>query len=73
MYVTGYSGTGKTSFVHLVKKTLDVYFISGKFTVGSNTPYSALIEAVNSLIEQVKGLDNPSFIYLRCCLKRMQW
>jgi predicted ATPase len=52
--VYGYSGTGKTSLVNQIKKSVDAYFVSGKFTVANqNIPYSALIEAIDSLIEQV--------------------
>ena len=50
----GSSGTGKTSLVNQIKNTSDVYFVSGKFTVNNrNMPYSALIEAMDSLIQQV--------------------
>jgi hypothetical protein len=51
--VYGVSGTGKTTLVNQLKKKPEILFISGKFSVDKNFPYSALREAASSLIEQV--------------------
>ena len=55
--VSGYSGIGKTSLIHEIHKPIvkeKGYFIRGKFDhFKRNLPYSALIEALNELIEQI--------------------
>ncbi|MGK4004087.1 AAA family ATPase [Sorangium sp. So ce1036] len=55
--ITGYSGIGKTSLVHEIYKPLtreQGYFISGKFdTLHRGIPYSAVIQALRSLLQQV--------------------
>ncbi|MDJ0690898.1 MAG: trifunctional serine/threonine-protein kinase/ATP-binding protein/sensor histidine kinase [Xenococcaceae cyanobacterium MO_188.B32] len=55
--VSGYSGIGKTSVINEIHKPIvkeKGYFISGKFDqFKRNIPYSALIEAFKTLIEQL--------------------
>ncbi|KYG03262.1 hypothetical protein BE21_52615 [Sorangium cellulosum] len=55
--ITGYSGIGKTSLVHEIYKPLTRehgYFISGKFDrLHRGIPYSAVIQALRSLLQQV--------------------
>jgi predicted ATPase/transcriptional regulator with GAF, ATPase, and Fis domain len=57
MLVAGYSGIGKTCLVHEVHKPI-VHrrgrFVAGKFDqLARSTPYSALLQAFRSLIQQV--------------------
>ena len=55
--VSGYSGIGKTSVINEIHKPIvqeKGYFVSGKFDqFKRNIPYSALIEAISSLITQI--------------------
>ncbi|WP_437501140.1 AAA family ATPase [Sorangium sp. So ce1099] len=55
--VTGYSGIGKSSLVHEIYKPLTRehgYFVSGKFDqLHRGIPYSAVIQALKSLLRQV--------------------
>ncbi|WP_437961684.1 ATP-binding sensor histidine kinase [Sorangium sp. So ce119] len=55
--VTGYSGIGKTSLVHEIYKPLTRehgHFISGKFDrLHRGIPYSAVIQALRGLLQQV--------------------
>ena len=51
--VYGVAGSGKTALVSQLKKKQEIFFISGKFSLEKSFPYSALIEAASSLIEQV--------------------
>ncbi|HAZ46038.1 MAG TPA: hypothetical protein DDW76_06725 [Cyanobacteria bacterium UBA11369] len=57
MLVSGYSGIGKTSVVNEVHKAIVQqrgYFIAGKFDqLKRNIPYAALIQACQTLIEQL--------------------
>lgn len=57
MLVKGYSGIGKSSLVHEIRKPIvgaRGYFISGKFDqFQRNIPYSAIISAFQSLVKQL--------------------
>ncbi|MBE9213369.1 AAA family ATPase [Plectonema cf. radiosum LEGE 06105] len=57
MLVSGYSGIGKSSVVYEVNKPITQkrgYFISGKFDqFKRNIPYASLIQAFNSLMQQL--------------------
>src|SRR5438128_2904457 len=57
MVVGGYSGIGKTSLIQELYKPIvrqRGYFIAGKFDqIVGNIPYSALIQAFRSLIQQL--------------------
>lgn len=57
MLVSGYSGIGKSAVVHEVHKPITQhkgYFISGKFDqFKRNIPYSSLIQAFQSLMQQL--------------------
>lgn len=57
MLVTGYSGIGKSALVQEIYKPItqrNGYFISGKFDqYQRNIPYSALIQAFQSLVQQL--------------------
>ena len=57
LLVGGYSGIGKTALVHEVHKPIvarNGYFISGKYDqLKKNIPYSALIDALRQLIQQI--------------------
>jgi predicted ATPase len=59
--VAGYAGVGKTSFINELCRPLvreRGYFISGKFDqVARNVPYSALVQALRSLVWQVLADD----------------
>ncbi|NJR64339.1 MAG: AAA family ATPase, partial [Leptolyngbyaceae cyanobacterium CRU_2_3] len=59
MLVSGYSGIGKSSLIHEVHKPIvrqRGYFISGKFDqFKRNIPYASLIQAFQSLIQQLLG------------------
>ena len=55
--MSGYSGVGKTSFINELCRPIvrqRGYFITGKFDqVARNVPYSALAQALRSLVWQV--------------------
>ncbi len=57
LLVTGYSGIGKTSLVHELHKPIVArrgYFVVGKYDLlNRDIPYSALIQALRALIQQV--------------------
>ncbi|MBW4678674.1 MAG: AAA family ATPase [Microcoleus vaginatus WJT46-NPBG5] len=57
MLVSGYSGIGKTSVVNEIHKPIvgaHGYFIAGKFDqYKKNIPYAAIIQAFQSLMEQI--------------------
>ncbi|OHD15264.1 MAG: hypothetical protein A2Y34_06000 [Spirochaetes bacterium GWC1_27_15] len=57
MTVSGFSGIGKTSLIHEIRKPVacqNAYFIEGKFDLHKrNIPYSALIQAFNDLVPQL--------------------
>jgi predicted ATPase/GAF domain-containing protein/tRNA A-37 threonylcarbamoyl transferase component Bud32 len=59
MLVTGYSGMGKTTLVQEIYKPITEtrgYFISGKFDqFQHNIPYSAVVDALTNLVEQLLG------------------
>ena len=59
MLVTGFSGIGKTATINEVHKPIvrqHGYFIHGKFDqFNRNTPFSALVQAFQELIEQLLG------------------
>jgi predicted ATPase/GAF domain-containing protein/tRNA A-37 threonylcarbamoyl transferase component Bud32 len=61
--VSGYSGIGKSSLVQEILKPLARergYYISGKFDqYNRDTPYSALIQAFESLIQQILSESEP--------------
>src|SRR5262245_21165140 len=55
--VAGYAGVGKSALVHELYKPISArraYFIAGKFDqLQRNIPYSALIQALRSLVQQL--------------------
>ncbi len=57
LLVGGYSGIGKTALVHEVHKPIvarNGYFVRGKYDqLKKNIPYSALIDAMRQLIQQI--------------------
>nr|WP_228053809.1 PAS domain S-box protein [Nodosilinea sp. LEGE 07298] len=57
MLVSGYAGIGKTALVQELHKPITAkhgYFISGKFDqFGRNIPYSAIIDALQKLVQQL--------------------
>lgn len=59
LLVSGYSGVGKSSLVNELSKTVagqKGFFVSGKFDqFKRNTPYSALIHALQALIRRILG------------------
>ncbi|MBP0018014.1 MAG: AAA family ATPase [Cyanobacteria bacterium SBLK] len=59
MFVSGYSGIGKSALVQELYKPITVrrgYFIAGKFDqFQRNVPYSAIVSAFRRLIEQLLG------------------
>ncbi|HEY9735527.1 MAG TPA: EAL domain-containing protein [Trichocoleus sp.] len=61
--VTGYAGVGKTAVVNEVHKPIlrqRGYFIQGKFDqLNRSTPFSALVQAFRSLVEQLLGEPAP--------------
>ncbi|MBE9160218.1 PAS domain S-box protein [Nodosilinea sp. LEGE 06152] len=60
--VSGYSGIGKTALVQELHKPITAkhgYFISGKFDqFGRNIPYSAIVDALQKLVQQLLGEPN---------------
>jgi predicted ATPase/signal transduction histidine kinase/DNA-binding NarL/FixJ family response regulator/tRNA A-37 threonylcarbamoyl transferase component Bud32 len=64
MLISGYSGTGKSSLVSEVQKSIAGqrgYFIAGKFDqFQRNIPYTALIQAFQDLMRQVLTESNDS-------------
>ncbi|MBD1870501.1 AAA family ATPase, partial [Cyanobacteria bacterium FACHB-471] len=62
MLVSGYSGIGKTALVQELHKPITAkhgYFISGKFDqFGRNIPYSAIVDALQKLVQQLLGEPN---------------
>jgi len=61
LLIAGYSGIGKTSLVQEIYKPITEkkgYFIAGKFDqLQHNKPYSALIQAMQSLLQQILSED----------------
>ncbi|MBN1499455.1 MAG: AAA family ATPase [Spirochaetes bacterium] len=59
MFISGYSGVGKSALVNEIQKPVSSKkgrFITGKFDkLEQNIPYSALIRAFNSLIQQMQS------------------
>ncbi|MEP0925335.1 PAS domain S-box protein [Leptolyngbya sp. ST-U4] len=62
MLVSGYAGIGKTALVQELHKPVTAkhgYFISGKFDqFGRNIPYSAIVDALQKLVQQLLGEPN---------------
>ncbi|MBD2096344.1 PAS domain S-box protein [Trichocoleus sp. FACHB-591] len=62
MLVSGYAGIGKTALVQELFKPITAkhgYFIWGKFDqFGRNIPYSAIIDALQKLVQQLLGEPN---------------
>ncbi|MDO9140292.1 MAG: AAA family ATPase, partial [Methylobacter sp.] len=61
LLIAGYSGIGKTALVQELYKPITEkrgYFIAGKFDqLQRNTPYSALLQAMQSLLQQILTED----------------
>jgi predicted ATPase len=59
MLVSGYSGVGKSALVQELYKPITArrgYFISGKFDqLQRNIPYSAIVDALQKLVQQLLG------------------
>ena len=59
MLVSGYSGVGKSALVQELYKPITArrgYFISGKFDqLQRNIPYSAIVDALHKLVQQLLG------------------
>ncbi|MEH2182259.1 AAA family ATPase [Nostoc sp.] len=59
MLVSGYAGIGKSALVQELYKPIAAkrgYFISGKFDqFGRNVPYSAIVDALRKLVQQLLG------------------
>ncbi|MBV9389663.1 MAG: AAA family ATPase [Chroococcidiopsidaceae cyanobacterium CP_BM_ER_R8_30] len=59
MLISGYAGIGKTALVQELYKPITAkhgYFSSGKFDqFGRNIPYSALVDALQKLVQQLLG------------------
>ncbi|BAY50248.1 serine/threonine protein kinase and signal transduction histidine kinase with GAF and PAS/PAC sensor (plasmid) [Scytonema sp. HK-05] len=57
MLVSGYSGVGKSALVQELYKPITAkrgYFVSGKFDqLGRNIPYSAIVDALQKLVQQL--------------------
>ncbi|AFZ17588.1 ATP-binding protein [Allocoleopsis franciscana] len=62
MLVSGYAGVGKTALVQELSKPITAkhgYFISGKFDqFRRNIPYSAIVDALQNLVQQLLGEPN---------------
>ncbi len=62
MLVSGYAGIGKTALVQELFKPITAkhgYFIWGKFDqFGHNIPYSAIVDALQKLVQQLLGEPN---------------
>ena len=62
MLVSGYAGVGKTALVQELFKPITAkhgYFISGKFDqFRRNIPYSAIVDALQKLVQQLLGEPN---------------
>lgn len=79
--ITGYAGIGKTSLVHEIYMPLTRehgYFISGKFDrLHRGIPYSAVIQALRGLLQQVLAESaervEQARTSLRKCLGRNAW
>ncbi|WP_238178433.1 ATP-binding sensor histidine kinase [Calothrix sp. 336/3] len=67
--VSGYSGIGKSSLVNEVHKPIvrqKGYFVSGKFDqLQRNIPYASIIQALQSLIQQILTEDSQKLTYWR--------
>ena len=72
--VSGYSGIGKTSLIKEIYKPLTCrkgYFIQGKYEqLQQNKPYSALIDALQSLIKQVLAEPEQKLKHLKQVLQQ---
>ena len=75
LMVAGYSGIGKTSLVNEIHKPVTQrrgYFISGKFDqLNRNTAYSAVIQAFQSLINQLLGESENELAIWRSKILKM--
>jgi histidine kinase len=62
LFVSGYSGSGKTSLVEEIQKPVTEkqgFFIRGKFDqVPSDTPYSTFVQAFGELVQQILTGDD---------------
>jgi PAS domain S-box-containing protein len=69
MLVSGYAGIGKSALVQELYKPVTTkrgYFISGKFDqFGRNIPYSALVDALRKLMQQLLGESEERVQYWR--------
>ncbi len=67
--VTGYSGVGKSALVREIYKPITQrqgYFIAGKFDqLQRNIPYSALVQAFKSLVQQLLSESPPQLAQWR--------
>lgn len=73
IFITGYSGIGKTSLVREAQKPVvwkNSYFIQGKFDqLNKGTPYSAFVEAFQELVKQLLSEPEEKLFPLKEKLK----
>jgi len=72
MLVAGHAGIGKSALINEVHKQLDAHrcqFISGKFDqFAHDSPYKAVVEAFQSLVNQLLAAPEQEIDYWRKCL-----
>jgi PAS domain S-box-containing protein len=72
MLVSGYSGVGKSALVQELYKPITAkrgYFVSGKFDqLQRNIPYSAIVAALQKLVQQLLGEPDEQLQQWKLCL-----
>ncbi len=70
VFVSGYSGMGKSSIVNELQKTLNGFFASGKFDqYKRNIPYASLSEAFRSLVLSILSSSDAELASWRAALQ----
>lgn len=67
-FINGHSGSGKTSLANVLNdESLNRYFVSGKFDSFSHAPYSAFVDALSELCDQVAASDDVDKVREHLC------
>lgn len=73
VFISGYSGAGKSSAVNELRKSLtptNGWFIAGKFDqYKRDIPFATLAQAFQSLVRQILGQDNDELMRWRAALQ----
>lgn len=67
-FINGSSGSGKTSLANMLDdESWNRYFVSGKFDSFSRSPYSAIVDALSDLCDQVVASDDVDKVREKLC------